>query len=56
MPETEFATVARHLEETTAKLKSAQDPQVRQKLLAWMRLMLAEADRLLAEEESSTAA
>lgn len=56
MPENEFEAVAKQLEETTAKLKSTADPRVRQKLLAWMRLMLKEADRLLGEDESSTAA
>ena len=56
MPKTEFVIVARQLEETTAKLKSSRDPNVRHKLLHQMRLLLAEADRLLAEEETSTAA
>lgn len=50
MSETESTTVAQ-LEETTSKLNVARDPEVRHKLLAEMRLLLAEADRLHTEKK-----
>jgi hypothetical protein len=50
----EFATVARELEHTAAKLKQAAVPQLRRKLLAQMRLLLAQADQLAFEEAPAT--
>ncbi len=49
MTDHEFSEVARLLEETLSELKQSHDPQLRRIMLADMRLLLAEADRLLAE-------
>jgi hypothetical protein len=52
MTDHEFAEVARLLEETLSELKQSRDPQLRRIMLADMRLLLSEADRLLAEHAS----
>ena len=54
MPKQEFVNVARQLEDTTSKLKNTSDPRVRLKLLSQMRRLLAEADRLLADEDEAS--
>jgi hypothetical protein len=48
-PEDEFAAVARQLEETLSEINQVSDPVLRRKLLADMRRLIAEADRLAAK-------
>jgi hypothetical protein len=43
----ELGKLERELEEAVSKLKKATDPNLRRELLRNMRLLLAEADRLL---------
>jgi hypothetical protein len=43
----EFVKLERELEEAVSNLKKATDPDLRRELLRNMRLLLAEADRLL---------
>ena len=50
MVEHEFAEVARQLEETLSEINEVSDTDLRRKMLADMRRLLAEADRLLSEE------
>jgi hypothetical protein len=52
--EKEFKDVARQLEETTAKLNNTRNAKARYKLLALMRRLLAEADRLLSDDEAAS--
>jgi hypothetical protein len=47
MPDTEFAEVQRQLEAVLWQLKDTEDPKLRRKKLLDMRLLLAEADRLI---------
>jgi hypothetical protein len=54
--ENEFRDVARQLEETTAKLYNTRNAKARYKLLALMRRLLAEADRLLSDDEAASGA
>lgn len=54
MTDHEFADVAHQFEDTTSKLKAARDPKLRLTLLARMRRLLAEADRLLSDEDADS--
>ena len=47
MPDTEFAEVQRQLEAVLSQLTDTEDPKLRRKKLLDMRLLLAEADRLM---------
>jgi hypothetical protein len=53
MADDEFANVARLLEETLSELNQVSDPALRRILLADMRRLIAEADRLAAESENA---
>ena len=46
MPSDPFADVARQLEEVPLELNHVSDPALRRGLLAYMRLLIVEADRL----------
>ena len=53
MTDDEFADVARLLEETLSEMNQVSDPALRRILLADMRRLIAEADRLAAESEKA---
>ena len=53
MADDEFANVARLLEETLSELNQVSDPALRRILLADMRRLITEADRLAAESENA---
>ena len=50
MPERDFAEINRNLDETLSKLRAANDPTLRHKLLREMRDLIAEAHRSLNPE------
>jgi hypothetical protein len=52
MCEDEFIDIERQLEETLRELRDTHAQPLRRNLLAHMRLLLAEADRLLLETET----
>jgi hypothetical protein len=50
MPRDQFADVARQLEELLSDLNHGSDPALRRRMLAHMRLLIVEADRLAARK------
>ena len=55
MSELDFVQVERQLEKTLSELKEARDPHLKRILLADMRLLLSEADRLLLKSTPTVA-
>jgi hypothetical protein len=49
--DSEFAEIQRELGEIVSKLKATRDPQVKRRLLREMRLLLAQADRIIEYSE-----
>jgi hypothetical protein len=45
--DSEFAEIQRELEQIVSKLKATHDPSVKRRLLREMRLLLAQADRII---------
>jgi hypothetical protein len=46
----QFAEVARHLEEVLSELNQVHDPTLRRSMLSQIRLLIVEADRLVGDE------
>ena len=53
MSERDFRQLEHDLDQAVTRLKGTKDPKVRRDLLLEMRLLLAEADRLLLKESES---
>jgi len=49
MPDRTFRELAQELEETASKFKATKDPAVRREILAYMRVLIGEADRIMSQ-------